>query len=412
MQLDGAIERLEHAVSVCGSPDAGPAELRAALSATTEVQGFIAARRAELVRALDEHPASFPEATIAETSGCSLGEATKEKERSTTLDAAAAMADALSDGSITTGHVDALTRAARGLDESATDSLLGDDVALAAAAATQSIAEFDAFVKRKAKALDRSDAESRLDRQRRATRLSTWTDGDGMVNLRGRFDPDLGRSISRAIAGVRRSIDAGELPPTAPSDPIERSKHLDALAFAQLVTGAAPPAGGSCGPPLVVVDATQADGAGGPTIDWGLPIELPRSVLAEIFRTHDPDVVIVSNGVVLHAPGRLDLGRNSRLANRAQRRALQGLYATCAVPGCAVHYDRCKLHHVVWWRNGGRTDLANLLPVCQHHHTRIHEDGWEITLGSRRELTIRVPDGQVMRTGPPRRGAGPPTSGP
>ena len=38
-------------------------------------------------------------------------------------------------------------------------------------------------------------------------------------------------------------------------------------------------------------------------------------------------------------------------------------------------------------------------------HTRIHEDGWEIALGARREVTISLPDGQVMRTGPPRRGA-------
>ena len=117
----------------------------------------------------------------------------------------------------------------------------------------------------------------------------------------------------------------------------------------------------------------------------------------------DPDVVVVANGVVLYAPGRTDLGRTTRLANREQRRALQGLYATCAVPGCAVHYDRCRLHHIIWWRHGGRTDLANLLPVCQHHHTLIHRDNWDITLGEARELTIRLPDGQVMRTGPPRR---------
>ena len=56
--------------------------------------------------------------------------------------------------------------------------------------------------------------------------------------------------------------------------------------------------------------------------------------------------VVVRNGVVLHAPGELDLGRTTRLANRAQRRALRALYATCAIPGCSVRYDRCKLHHV------------------------------------------------------------------
>ncbi|MEP4593339.1 MAG: HNH endonuclease signature motif containing protein, partial [Ilumatobacter sp.] len=111
------------------------------------------------------------------------------------------------------------------------------------------------------------------------------------------------------------------------------------------------------------------------------------------------------NGVVLHAPGNLDLGRATRLANRAQRRALRGLYATCAIPGCSTGFDRCKLHHVVWWRNGGATDLDNLLPVCSRHHHAIHDGGWNVQLGPNRELTLTLPDGTVRNTGPPSRRA-------
>ena len=109
------------------------------------------------------------------------------------------------------------------------------------------------------------------------------------------------------------------------------------------------------------------------------------------------------NGVVLYAPGELNLGRATRLANRAQRRALRGLYRCCAMPGCTVTYDRCKLHHIIWWRNGGRTDLANLLPVCSLHHSKIHNDGWVVELGPNRELTLTLPDGQIQTTGPPSR---------
>lgn len=115
--------------------------------------------------------------------------------------------------------------------------------------------------------------------------------------------------------------------------------------------------------------------------------------------------VIVCNGIVLHAPGELNLARTTRLANRAQRRALRGLYSTCAIPGCATHYDRCKLHHVIWWRHGGRTDLDNLLPLCTHHHHKVHDDGWQLTLGPDRQLTLRFPDGTVRNTGPPHRQA-------
>ena len=104
-------------------------------------------------------------------------------------------------------------------------------------------------------------------------------------------------------------------------------------------------------------------------------------------------------------PDDLNLGRTTRLANRAQRRALHGLYATCAIPGCRVRYSRTKLHHIIWWRHGGLTDLDNLLPVCEIHHQNIHHNGWLITLGPNRELTIQLPDGQIMTTGPPHRNA-------
>jgi hypothetical protein len=140
-------------------------------------------------------------------------------------------------------------------------------------------------------------------------------------------------------------------------------------------------------------------------VEWGLPVEIPQRVLLELFGEADVHAVIIRDGVVLHAPGALDLGRTTRLANRAQRRALRALYSTCGIPGCAGRFERCKIHHVHWWRHGGRTDLANLLPLCVHHHSKVHHDGWVITLTADRQLTIRYPDGTVQTTGPPHRRA-------
>ena len=130
-------------------------------------------------------------------------------------------------------------------------------------------------------------------------------------------------------------------------------------------------------------------------------VEIPARILAELAGDADTSAVVVRNGIVLYAPGELDLGRSTRLANRAQRRALRGLYRSCAIPGCSVAYDRCELHHVIWWRHGGHTDLANLLPLCTKHHGNIHHDHWTITLGPNRELTLTLPDGTIMTTGPP-----------
>ena len=113
--------------------------------------------------------------------------------------------------------------------------------------------------------------------------------------------------------------------------------------------------------------------------------------------------VAVRDGVILDAPGTLNLGRTTRLANRPQHRALGAIYPTCAIPGCHVRYSRTKLHHIIWWRHNGRTDLENLLPLCEQHHHKVHHNGWIVSLGSNRELTITLPDGQVMSTGPPKR---------
>jgi hypothetical protein len=123
--------------------------------------------------------------------------------------------------------------------------------------------------------------------------------------------------------------------------------------------------GGTSGRPefVAVIDA-DAPGSSGPVVEWSLPVEIPTRVLADLAGEADVHAVVVRNGVVLYAPGEVDLGRATRLANRAQRRALRAMYRTCALPGCSVHFDRCHLHHIVWWRHDGRTDLANLLPCA------------------------------------------------
>ena len=152
-----------------------------------------------------------------------------------------------------------------------------------------------------------------------------------------------------------------------------------------------------------MVDTTVNDGP--PSVDWGLPVEIPTRVLHDLWGRADVHAVFVRNGVVLYAPGVLDLGRTTRLANRAQRRALRAMYRRCAVPWCDVGFGRCKIHHVIWWRRGGRTDMCNLLPLCWRHHQLVHEGGWELTLGEQRVLRIREPSGRIRTTGPPKRAA-------
>jgi hypothetical protein len=199
------------------------------------------------------------------------------------------------------------------------------------------------------------------------------------------------------------TMTAEQVPEHCPSDPLERQGFLRAHALVALTHGKEQQAGR---PDIVViVDTTTPDEAtGGPTVDWGLPVELPTQVLRDLFEVADTSPVIVHNGAVLHAPGELNLGRTTRLASRAQRRALAALYPTCAIPDCQTRVADCKAHHVTWWENNGLTDLANLLPLCTWHHHAIHDRGWQLTLTPNRQLTIDYPDATSQTTAPPRRG--------
>lgn len=69
----------------------------------------------------------------------------------------------------------------------------------------------------------------------------------------------------------------------------------------------------------------------------------------------------------------LDLGRASRLYSDPQRTAVGLKYRTCAADGCERPFAWTELHHRDPWSQGGRTDLADAVPLCHFHHQRIHD---------------------------------------
>ena len=403
MDLVAVIERVERIAAVRRDTDLVPDQVRDALRATTQVRAWLAANEAALTAALAEQ-VSFPERDVAECTRGSTRDAIRTKERSDTLESAPSLADALESAAITAGHVDEVTKAVKSLDDDDQRSELFDrldDLLDVAAAAT--VAEFRRRLEMEAKRIRRDDGVERLERQRRATRLRTWTDGDGMICLSGRFDPITGRSLVARLDHATQALFAEAVPDTCPTDPVDKQRHLQALALTRLINGDAPARRPGRPEYVVVIDSSQSDGADGPLVDWGLPIEVPYRVLTELSDGADVHPVVVRNGVIVHAPGQLDLGRTTRLANRAQRRALRAMYSTCAIPGCDTRFDHCHIHHVIWWRHGGRTDLDNLIPICNGHHTKVHDQGWHLTLGPDRRLTLELPDGTIHNTSPPNR---------
>jgi len=93
---------------------------------------------------------------------------------------------------------------------------------------------------------------------------------------------------------------------------------------------------------------------------------------------------------VLEAEGRpVSVGRAFRTVPDRTRMVVEDRDGGCRVPGC----DRRQwlhVHHVKHWEDGGASDTANLVCLCQHHH-RLHHRG---RLGI--EGDADEPDGMVF----------------
>jgi hypothetical protein len=90
----------------------------------------------------------------------------------------------------------------------------------------------------------------------------------------------------------------------------------------------------------------------------------------------------------------LAVGRRKRRATKAQRRALMRRDGGCARPGCTeARIERLHAHHLRHWLFGGRTDLPNLVLLCDRDHGLVHDLDLVMT---RRDgaLVVTTPDGR------------------
>jgi hypothetical protein len=408
-------------------------DLRGVLDDVRGLRARLDGIEVEVARRLSE-TSGTAERDVARSAQRANRHGAKVMARAAAIQNVPSLGDALSSGELGGDHVDAFAKVLGSLDGPTKEGLTEAASAIVASAAASGSTpdEFAATLNAAAQKIAADGGMSRFERQRRATRLRTWTDrATGMFRLSGAFDPETGAVLHGRLEAAMAAMFAKKTPSTAPSDPGEKQDHLRALALLALTSGrstskprteaASSQETGEWddytdtllaetarfGRPeaVIVIDTTNLDNNGKPTVDWGIPVTIPWNRVQSFIRRAKLRPVVIHNGAVIDADGELNLGRTTRLASRAQRRALRAIYATCAVDGCNVSFTHTKPHHVHWWRHGGPTDIANLLPLCSKHHHCAHEGGWILTLGTNRELTIELPDGQIMRTGPPARKA-------
>jgi hypothetical protein len=99
----------------------------------------------------------------------------------------------------------------------------------------------------------------------------------------------------------------------------------------------------------------------------------------------------------------LDVGRQSRLATGALRRALVLRDKGCSFPGCDRPPRWTDAHHVTHWSDGGPTELSNLVLLCGHHHRLIHHSEWQVKINPKDGLPDFIPPAYVDADRRPRR---------
>ena len=366
------------------------------------VRGLLDARELDVVRRLDELAvtdyALFPQGVVAAACKTSLMSAGRLRDRAETCDAIPELGEALADGTTSGDRVDIVARATVGLNASERAALSSHGERLATAAGAETAATFRKTVEHVVRQIRVDDGLAKLERQTRMARLKWFTDGDGMWCLNGRFDPATGARLEGRLRNAVEQQFASATPDGCPSDPFEKQQHLAARAFAALVLGEGAASTSGLPDVTVIIDAeTLLTGRthNGTVLEiglgrFGLPIETIRRWAC--IGTVTP-VVVAADGV------RLMLGRETRLANRPQRRALRVLYRSCAM--CEVPFDQCEIHHVIWYSPDGLTDMDNLIPICNRHHHLVHEGGWQLHLAPDRTLTVTQPGGVVTTNGPP-----------
>ncbi len=193
-------------------------------------------------------------------------------------------------------------------------------------------------------------------------------DENGCLRVEACLPPEQGAAFVRAIEASERF----EEPEEGAAKARPNARRADALALmAECVLSdeGRPRRQGESREVIVHVDAgvLAEDSEGRSAIEPG------RRIAAESARRFTCDTALVR---MLDGPaGPLSVGRSRRTVPPSIRRALASRDGGCRFPGC-TNKRFVDAHHVKHWAHGGETSIDNLVTLCTHHHTLVHEGGF------------------------------------
>ena len=218
-------------------------------------------------------------------------------------------------------------------------------------------------------------------RERRFLSLNQTSEGGFVVD--GMLDPEGGATLKTAIGAL-----CGPLRGDPRSPGQRRADALVELADRRLRSGRLPSAAGQRPHLMVTVslDALRGDTSVSPAELAGagpIPTEIARRIACDAALTV---ITLDGNGEPLN------VGRSSRTAPAAIRRALAVRDKGCRFPGCDRPVEWTDAHHITEWEaEQGETNSKEMCLFCRFHHTFVHEGGWHVSRTPGGDIIVRPP---------------------
>ena len=342
----------------------------------TAVERIVAGHRSSAIRELDQRHAARGQAAgstadlLARVLHLAPGEARRETELAEGLASLPDTQRALADGRIGVAQAHVAVKKANEVKDREDGELLVKQIDATAATAGQ-LMDRNRLARQIDTELAKTDMDVLADRERTAfqRRSLTWTVRDGMHVLHAELDPVGGATVRAMLDSLSRKTDEKD-PRSFPQRQADALAHMATLAKANQGN----PQGTLQSARVLLITTPDAlhgaEGAEPAVLDGHGPVS------TELARQLCCDATV--NVVTISRDGQaLDASPDERLPSARQRAAVIARDKQCV--GCGAAVSHCEIHHIVWWTNGGKTVVKNLVLVCWRCHTHIHQLGWQIT---------------------------------
>ena len=280
------------------------------------------------------------------------------------------LAESLAEGAITVEHAAvAVGAAAKTSPEQVEDEL----------SKFAEVSSVDMFTEQSRRWVNRNqpDDGAELYQQQRHNRLlKHWINEEGMGVLLAELDPTSYQQVRKAINAEYDRMWRDDGGRDGTPDDVRTTPQRMADAFVALLTDPGRRGPGSTRMQLIAVADIERLRADNPTgvaeIVGGEA--LPQTVLERLM------CMATVTGVVFDGKGQpIWVGRDRRFPTEAQIKAIIARDRHCTGKDCTAGPERCEIHHIVPWEQGGLTDIDKMCLACPLCHHNIHDRGYIVT---------------------------------